>query len=464
VTHFPAALALVAALLAPLAAGAQTTGPAAAPAAPAALIDQCVAEMCKARLTAEQLLNEIQVLVLAQRYKEAEPMLAALSQVPELRFETRFLTGMVEAGTGNHAAAIEQYKAILAADPNQTRVRLELGKSMLALGHTASADRQFALAQRDDELPDDVASTIRLVRDVLRARRAWRLNVDFGIAPDSNINNATSADSVTILWGGQPLPIQLDQNAKPRSGTGQTASIAAGARLPVGEHVSALVDLDSAGTNYSGTAYDDFQAQAAAGMELRISRTAAVSLQGVGAQRWFSGRLVSRQLGAKTGFQARLSNTQQIGFQIDARKTDALFDPAYDGWQAGAYLTYEKAVSKSLVVSLGGFARRDWLKADAYSSTELGAIAGFGGELPLGISFGLSGSVSRAKFDDIIPLFSLEPRKDWRLTGRATLGNRKIDLWGFSPQVSVSYSRIDSSIRYYDNDRLRLRFAAVRYF
>jgi hypothetical protein len=455
-----AALALAAALLAPAAASAQTPSEI----QPASLLDRCEAQTCKARLTADQLAGEAQLLIESKRYDEARPMIAALAQLPDHRFEARYLSGVLAAGTGDHAAAARQFQAILADDPSQTRVRLDLAREMLAMGHTASADRQFKIAQQDEDLPDEVARTIRSVRDVIRSQRAWRLDVDFGIAPDSNINNATAADTVTILWGGTTLPLTLDAQAQARSGTGQTASISAGVRLPVADKLSAIVDLDSAGNNYAGTAYDDYQAQAAAGAELRLSERASVSLQAVGAQRWYGGSLVSRQAGAKAGFQVRLSGREQIGFQLDTRRTTALFDHSYDGWQGSAYATYERAVSKTLVVSTGLFARRDWLKAAAYSSTELGVIAGVGGELPFGINVGLSGSASRAVFDAPMPLFSLEPRKDWRYSARATLGNRRWRVLGFSPQVSASYSRTDSPIAYYANDRLRFRFAVARYF
>lgn len=459
----PAALALAAALLAPAAAGAQTGPVAAPPGLPPVLLDQCVAETCKARLTAPQLLNEAQALVMAQRYDEARPMIDALATLPQYRFETRFLSGMVFAAKGHHAAAAEQYKAILADDPSQTRVRLELARAMLAMGQTTSADKQFRIAAEDDDLPEDVARTIRAVRDVIRASRAWRLSVDFGIVPDSNINNATASDTINILWGGNTLPVTLDDKAKARSGVGQTASLSGGVRLPVAEHVSALIDFDGSGTNYQGTLYDDYMGQAAAGAELRIGR-ASFSMQAVGAQRWFAGKLASRQGGVKAGFQARLSNVDQLGVQLDFRRTDAMFDPAYDGWQGGAYLTYERAVARALYVSGGGFARRDWLAADAYSNKEVGVIAGFGGELRRGITFGLSGSVSRAVFDSNIPVFSIDPRADWRYTARATLGTRSIRVLGFSPQISASYSRIDSNIPYFANDRVRFRFAVARYF
>lgn len=428
------------------------------------LLDRCTAQTCVARLTADQILNELIVLIEAKRFDEAQPMLAALAQAPEYRLETRFLSGRIAAVKGDHKAAIAFYRDILAEDPSQTRVRLELGREMLAIGHTASADKQFRIAQQSDDLPEDIARTIRSVRDVIRSRRAWRLDVDFGFAPDTNINNATSVDTITVQWGSNQLPITLDKDAQARSGIGQTATISGGFRLPIADRASMLFDLDSSGNNYSGTDFDDYQVQLATGPELRFNQDTSISVQAVGAQRWYGGYLASRQMGVKTGFQTRLGNTRQLGLLFDARKTDAKFDNAYDGWQVGVYATYEHAVARSLVASAGLFARRDWLKADAYSSTEVGAIAGFGGELPHGISFGLSGSVSKARFDAPIPLFSAEPRDDWRYMARATLGNRKIRVWGFSPQISASYSRIDSSIPFFANDRLRFRFAVARYF
>lgn len=447
-----AAIALAAALLAALPAQAQS------------LLDRCTAETCKARLTPSQLLGEIQGLIAARRFDEAQPMLAALEGVPGLTLERRFLSAQLASARGDHEGAARHYRDILAENPDQTRVRLELGREMLAMGRTASADRQFRIAEQDRDLPDDVARTIRAVRDVIRARRAWRLDLDFGLAPDSNINNATSADTVLVNIGGWQLPLTLDPRARARSGTGQIASISGGLRLPVASRTALLLDLDGAGTNYAGTDYDDFQFQAAAGAEQRLSGRTSLSLQAVGAQRWYGGSLVSRQLGVKAGFQARLSNTDQLGVQIDARHTDARFDDGYDGWQTGLYATYEHAVARTLVVSAGLFGRRDWLAAKAYSSREAGVIAGFGGELPHGISFGLSGTASRARFDAAMPIFSPDPRREWRYTARATLGNRKLTLWGFSPQISASYTRADSSLPLYANDRLRFRFALARYF
>jgi outer membrane protein len=424
----------------------------------------CATESCELRLTPAQLLASAERLVTLRRFDEARPLIEALKLAPGYKLQTRFLTGLIAAESGDFHAAADQYKAILADDPAQTRVRLELGKAMMAMGKPQSADKQFRLAGQDRELPPELAKAIRGVRAVIRQKRAWRLDVDFGIAPDSNINNATAVDQVTVNLGGYQLPIELNEAAKARSGTGQTATISAGLRLPVGANMSMLVDFDGNGTNYSGSDYDDYLVQFAAGPELRLSQVASVSAEAVGAQRWYGGRLITRQGGIKAGAQTILGASDRIGAQLDVRHTDALFDSDYSGWQAGLYGTFEHALSRSLIGSVGIFGRRDWLSEAAYSNKEVGANLAIGGELPHGINFSLSGTASRAIYDAPLQFFSAEPRRDWRLSARATLGNRSIRVFGFSPELSLAYARTDSSIAFYSTDRLRFRVALARYF
>jgi outer membrane protein len=441
-----------------------STSPALAQVAARPLIDQCTASTCKARLTAPQLLVEAQALIAAKRYAEVKPMLAALGDNPAFRLETRYLTGFVAAETGDLDTAIGEYRAILNDDPSQTRVRLELARAYLMQGKTAQADHHFKLAQADQTLPPDIARVVRSARNIIRSKRAWTFNVDIGIAPDTNINNATDANGVTLFFGETPLDFTLDEAAKARSGTGLTGLVQAGLRLPVAKKTALLVDLDLNGTNYGGSDFDDYTAQLAVGPELRLSEKVSVSAQALGAQRWYGGDVASRQGGSRIAVQATLSDVDRVGVQIDARRTDALFDENYDGWQVGAYASYERVVAKNAIASASLFVRRDWLTADAYSNTELGGALGIGAELPWGFNAGANFGASRAVYDDAIPLFSADARADWRLNGRLTLGNRKVQLFGFSPSVTLSGSKTISNIDYYSNERARIRFGVARYF
>ena len=428
------------------------------------ILDRCTAETCKARLSADALLAEAQQLVLSERYDEAKPLLAALWSVPTYKFEARFLTGYVAEHTGDFGRAEAMFRAILNDDPKQVRVRLELGKTLLAMGKTAAGDHQLRLVAESDELPADIARTIRSVRSIIRSKRAWSLNVDLGIAPDSNINNATGADTVTVLFGTQPIPLTLDQSAQARSGVGVTGSIDANVRLPIAKNTQWLVDFDAFATQYKGSAYDDLSLEFATGPEFKLSEKVRLRGEAVVAQRDFGNRVVSRQIGGKSGLELTLDDKQRLALQLDIRNTDALFDPGYDGWNVAAYATYERVVGHAMIASASVFARRDQLRSAANADAEVGGLLGFGGELPKGFNFGVSAGASRAVYDEAQPFFSLDPRRDWRLNGRLTLGNRAVRVWGFSPTVSYSYSRNASSIAYYATDRSRVRFALARYF
>ena len=436
----------------------------ATPATPQSSAPECIAGICQIKLTPQQLLARAETLVRERRFAEAEPLIAALEQAPEMKLQSRFLAGYAASEQGDYKRASNVFKAILTDDPKQTRVRLELARAMLGLGQTASADRQFRIAQQDGDLPPNLARIIRGARDVIRSQRAWRLDVDFGIAPDSNINGATSVDTVNVQLGDVTLPVSLNEDAQARSGTGQVASLSGGVRLPMSPTTAMLVDFYGNANNYSGVTYDDFMVQLAAGPELRLSQKASISGQLVGAQRWYGGKSVSHQLGGKIGGQVSLSDRARAGVQLDARHTTALFDSNYSGWQLGLYGNVERALSKTMVGSAGLFVRRDALRSPTYSNTELGASLGVAGELPLGISYGLNGTLSRALYDAPMGIFSNDPRRDWRLGTSLTVGNRKIRVLGFSPTVQLSYARTDSTLPFFANDRLRLRMAVARYF
>ncbi len=467
------AILLKAAVLAPaLVAAPALTGPAAAmagedagPQVEAAIVPTCDANgRCHFRMTPKQLLSRAESLVHAKKYEAAAPLVEALGQVPELKMQQRFLAGYIAVETGDLKSAIKQFRSILVENPGQTRVRLELARAYLLAGKESNADYHFRLAQNDENLPDEIAQTIRNTRSIIRDQRIWRFSFDFGFAPDTNINSATSAEAIDINFGPIKLPLQLDDNARERSGIGQTAGFSGGIRIKAAPNLALLFDADSRIVNYKGEDADDIIGQVAIGPELRIARYASVSVQAVGLQRWYGGRLATREYGARVGFQQALSEGQRIGVEIDARRTESKLSDAYTGWQYGVNATYEHLIGKSLIASASVFGRRDDLNAAGFSSYNYGVNLGLGGELPFGLNAGVSGSVSRSEFDAPLLLYSTEKRKDWRVYGRAFVGSRKIKFLGFSPSIDYNYSRVDSNYPLYEMDRHRVNFKFARFF
>lgn len=425
----------------------------------------CADGVCSIRLTGAQLLAEAERVVVARDFDAARPMLAALANAPEHALERHFLAGYVAAETGDLDGAIGHFRAILRDDPKQTRVRLELARAMMLKGNDFGADHHFRLAEQDGALPPEVAATIRSSRGIIRDRRTWHFNFDMGFAPDSNINNATSADTIDVVFGNDTIPLKLDAEARARSGVGQTGGFSGGFRFRLSPKLAMLIDGDGQMVNYEGETADDFAAQLAVGPEFRFSEATSLSLQAIGSRRWYGGKLAADQVGVKAGVQTLLDSGQRIGLQVDARHTNSGFSPVYDGWQMGAYATYERVVGRSMIASASLFARRDSLRSKAYSNREAGFNLGIGGEFPWGLNAGVSGGASRASFDAPLAHFSPdEARKDWRMNGRAYVGLRTVRLLGFSPSLSYGYSRADSTYDFYRTDRHRVRFNLARYF
>ncbi|MCB2047039.1 MAG: DUF560 domain-containing protein [Novosphingobium sp.] len=460
-------LATATAVAAMLVAQSARADDAAAPAASAAkpgVQGECAAGRCSYSLTPAQLLVLAEKMVGDGKFDEARPLVAALQAAPGMAIPYNFLDGIIAMNTGDAETATKRFRTILKDNPDQTRVRLELAKALMMQGKFDGADYHLRLAQNDEGLPEDISRMIGNARSVIRAKRKFRFGFDFGIAPDTNINSATAAETVDINFGPDRIPISLDDNARRRSGMGATASFYAGARLPVGGAMSLVTDFDADTVTYQDSDFSDYSLQMAAGPELALSDRTDVRLQGIGLYRWYGGKVAAKQFGAKLTLQHDLSNSQRIAFQVDTRHNDSDLNPGYAGWQLGANATFEQVLGRSAILSASVLARRDSMKADYYSSKTVGVNVGVGAELPWGINAGLSGGVTWSKYDDPQLVFSTERRQDWRYQARAYAGLRQFRIAGFSPSIEYQFMKVDSNYDLYRSDRHRFHFKLARYF
>ncbi len=435
-----------------------------APLATSPSLSDCANGLCTMRMTAPQLLAATQQMVLAKRYDEARPMLAALLNAPEYGMETHFLTGYVAAETGDLKQAAREFRTVLRDRPDMVRARLELARVLMLQGKDAAADHHFRLAEEAADLPPEIARTIRDQRGVIRDRKKWHLNVDIGLAPDSNVNNATDARTIDVSIGNGTIPIELNEAARRRSGVGQVATVSGGVKLRLSDGVAILVDADGQFINQMGKAADDIAALLAVGPEWTTKSGARFSAQALGVQRWYGGRSATTGGGVRLAYQQDLGAGARVGVQLDSRRIESGYGKAFGGWQHALYASYERVVNKAMVASVSAFVRRDDLVSKAYSSTEVGGNLGIGGELPWGLNAGVSGGISRVMFDAPLAFLSPESRKDWRFNARAYLGARSVRVAGFSPSVTYTYNGIDSTVELYKIDRHRIQFGLARYF
>lgn len=420
----------------------------------------CNNGICTLRMTAPQLLSAAEKAVVEKRYEEARPMLAALANAPELSMERHFLQGYVAAQTNELKIAESEFRAVLRDRPDMTRARLELAGVLLREGKQAAADHHYRLAEEASDLPPEIEQTIRQVRGYIRSKKNWTFNVDFGLAPDSNINSATDAATTPIFGTQYPL----DPGARRKSGVGQMVGASGSLRLRLKDGLAMVVDANGQFTNQRGSDADDVSALIAAGPELTMKNGARIAVQALGYTHLYGGKVAQQGPGVRVSYQQNLNKGARVSALVDVRHVDSHFSPAYEGTSYSAYLTYERVVHHSLVASGTIFGRRDDLRWSAFSNKEIGFNLGIGGELPKGINAGLSAGISRALFDDASIIYSLDRRKDWRYSARAYLGLRSIRVMGFSPSITYTWSHTSTNVPLYRVERHRAEFSLARYF
>src|SRR5256885_8692089 len=153
------------------------------------------------------------LLIQADRIDDAERVLVlALQQNPNDN-EAIFLRGMVAVARKNYDAAIEDFRRILAAEPERERVRLELARAFFLEADYENAERNFRFA-RAGELPDEAKANVdQFLAAIIRLKR-WSYNLSLGVAQDTNVNGATNLQTV-YLYG---LPFTLSDTARQTSG------------------------------------------------------------------------------------------------------------------------------------------------------------------------------------------------------------------------------------------------------
>ncbi|MBU6207730.1 MAG: DUF560 domain-containing protein, partial [Alphaproteobacteria bacterium] len=444
------------------------------PAAPSA-VTPCGYSVCNVTFTAPQMLDLAQKLVLERNFTAAKPLLIALANQPQYTLQVDFMNGYIAVENGDYKTAIRLFRKILLNHPKETRVRLELARALLITGHDAAAEHHFRLAAQDKNLPPDVVATIQSSRSLLRDRRTWSFSVDFGIVPDTNINNGTTAQTVDFNLGGLIIPLTLGNTQRQQTGIGENVVTSGTLRLKLAGSTKLLIEEDTDFTRYPNPTFNDFTAQLAAGPEFQLSPRTTLNVEALANEHLYGSISAGTAGGIRSTWQHDLNQGARMGITIDARHTSSGFSTIYSGWQFAGYASYERVVMHSLVASVQFYGRRDLLNSASYASTSEGVNLGLGGELPHGFNAGISAGASHAGYDGADPTCGLgssayaqycpqSARNDWAYYARAYVGLRTIHVAGFSPSFSVTWNRNVSNYALYDLSRFRVRFGLMKYF
>ena len=399
------------------------------------------------------------------------PLAARDARAGNLLFET----GMVSLGLAHRPGigeaerdafldvSIAAFQAILAANPDLTRVRLELARAFFLKGQDGLARRHFERVLAGDVPAPVVANVNRFLAEI-RARRRWSAYGGIGLAPDTNIGAAPAQRAQLVDTPFGRLPFTPDES--PTSGVGVLLWGGWEYERPVSERMRLRLGGNVSRREYAGSRFDRMTLGAQAGPRWLIAPGTEASLLAVASRHWQGSSVSHDELGFR--FEGRHSRGRRtlLNFNGSWRERNWNEEPGRDGPVVNLGFGVRYQATPVMFLNASFFGERDRPDQATLRTRTYGLSLGLSRDLPRAFTIGLEASLSRTRHDEIggIQTSDGERRAD-RTTGlSANLTKRDLTIGGFSPRLTVGRSVRDSNAVFQDYERTYGEISFVRQF
>lgn len=349
-----------------------------------------------------------------------------------------------------HAAALAMAQA-LSSQGQRTRAQIWLRRAAEA----APTPQAKAMAVRD----------FRYVR----SRNRWSTQLQFNVAPKSNVNNGSANSTFTEYLFGQAYELPLPGAAQALSGV--EFSLGANTRYRLAETTRSATDLTFAAqyTTYMLTDAARALAPTALGSDYALgSLTAGIAqkwlspdarteyrLGGSVGHSWYGGRAYGQHFDLTAGVGYAASKTTKLAFDGRAKITRGPRAPHSDALTLSAKITQKMA--NGAVFGLWGAGTKSRSSVNVAKYTDLSIGVSYAPDIALlGATprFGLG----LRKRDYPVSGFAPGFRDDLEQSAWLDLTFEKIDYFGFHPTVRVQASRTNSNISVFDINKSGVSF------
>ena len=415
-------------------------------------------ETSRSELSAESLIEAARAALAKGELEDAEFLLGGIKPGEGNADDLDFLYGSIAMAREDWQTAIARFRAMLIRDPTLPRVRLDLALAYFRAKEDSSAAYHFRQALGDEDLPPVVRARTLAFLDAIRRRKTWSVSAAVALAPDSNINAATSSRQVNLFG----FPAQLSEDARQTSGVGLNANISAGYEARISPDLRFRTSARLFTRTYKKSKFNDRTLTLRAGprflfdkFDLRPELTARA--------RRLSGEMYSRAAGIEFSGDWHLAPAWRLSAAVGGER---IFYETFlgDGNMYSTQVGLAHALGPATLLRADGAFRREAVDSEAYSWREFIAGVSATRELPRGFVATVGSSYRLRRYDRPIAAFGPEARQDRTLAGRMKISNRHIELFGFMPELTVKHERRSSNLSLYDYKRNLIEVGVVRTF
>ncbi|MDB5710783.1 MAG: hypothetical protein JWL96_2853 [Sphingomonas bacterium] len=394
----------------------------------------------------------------ADRPADALAIYAALGHDPdiEVRSEARFRRGMLLGALKRYTEAATEFRAFLDEKPGVARVELELARVLTAMGDERAARRALRQAQAAG-LPPDVAVVVDQFAAALRSTRHLGGSLEIALAPDSNVNRATSARTLDTVIA----PLTLSDDARQQSGIGVKLTAQGFARIDLAPNLALLPRLSGIASLYRSSTFQDISGSALLGLEWRVGRDRLTPALGP-TWRWYGGTLYARTDTVTLDWLHPLGRRSQLTVSGSAAHATYRQNALQSGGLFDGSVGIEHAIDARSGIGGSLGATRQAARDPGYATTA-GYASMFGWRDVGKVTIFASAGLRRTMGDARLALF-LDRRREWLYQMGAGATIRSLTFHGFAPVVRLNFERNASSVGIYDYHRLAGDFGISRAF
>ena len=389
---------------------------------------------------------------------DAETLLEGVNAQTEHLDDLDFLYGSIAMAREDWQTAIARFRAMLIRDPTLPRVRLDLALAYFRAGEDSSAAYHFRQVLGDEDLPPVVRARTLAFLDTIRRRKTWSVSAAVALAPDSNINAATSSRQINLFG----LPAQLSEDARQTSGVGLNANISAGYEARISPDLRFRTGASVNTRTYEKSEFNDRTLTLRAGPRFLFEKF-DLSPELTARARRLGGEMYSRAAGVELSGNWQAAPAWRLSAAVGGERV------SYETFlgEGNMYSTQvglAHALGRATLLRADGVFRREAVDSEAYSWREFIVGASATRELPKGFVATVGSTYRLRRYDSPIAAFGPEARQDQTLAGRMKISNRHIELFGFMPELTVRHERRSSNFSLYDYKRNLVEVGVVRSF